>query len=82
MKITIVPTSTLTEYDSVKCRIWTGQTESGIPVALAVRGVIVNEADCQAEFQRDLVETVPPAEDRELPLRAAVGKAIPFRMLM
>jgi hypothetical protein len=82
MKITIVPTSTLSEYDGVKCRIWKGQTESGISVALAVRGVIVNELDRQAEFERDLIATVPPKEDRDRPLRAALAEAIPFRMVL
>lgn len=82
MKITIVPTSDLTEYNGVKCRIWKGQTESGIPVALAVRGVIVNEESRQVEFQRDLIETVPPAEDKEVPLRTALAGAIPFRMVI
>lgn len=82
MKITIIPTSDLTEYDGAKCRIWKGQTESGIPVALAVRGVIVNEQSRQAEFQRDLYETIPPKEDREIPLRQALARAIPLRILI
>jgi len=81
VKITVVPTSTLTELDGVHCRIWTGQTESGIRVALAVHRVIVSERDRQAEFERDLVTCVPPAEDRNLPAGAAIGRLIPWRMV-
>jgi hypothetical protein len=80
MKITIVPTSTLTELDSVPCRLWVGQTEHGVRVTVAVHRVIVSEADSQAEFQRDLHETAPPADDRRVPLAQAL--AIPWRMVM
>jgi len=81
VKITIVPTSTLTELDGVPVRLWTGQTESGIRVCVAVHRVIVNEVDQQAEFQRDLHECVPPADDRRLPAGQAITRVFPLRMV-
>ncbi len=82
MKITIVPTSEMTEMDSHPVRLWKGQTESGIPVVLAVHRVIVNETDRQEEFRRDLVETVPPDEDRKRAFPVALQSAISMRMVM
>jgi hypothetical protein len=82
VKITIVPTSTITEMDSVPVRLWIGQTEDGVRVTLAVHRVIVSDEERQEQFQRDLLECVPPAEDRKVPLRQAlVGQAIPWRMV-
>jgi hypothetical protein len=79
MKITIVPTSTITDMDGVPVRLWRGQTESGIPVMLAVHRVIVNETERQAEFEAELHATNPPEEDRRRPLGQVL--AIPLRML-
>jgi hypothetical protein len=80
VKITVVPTSTLTELDSVPVRLWVGQTEQGVRVMMAVHRVIVREEDQQAEFVRDLHETVPPALDEKRPLAHAL--AIPWRTTM
>ena len=79
MKITIVPTSTLTEMDGIPVRLWTGQTDQGIPVLLAVHRVMVREDQRQEEFRAALHECCPPSEDRRQPLSQVT--AIPFRML-
>lgn len=79
MKITIVPTSTLTELDGTPVRLWIGQTDTGIPVMLAVHRVIVREESRQDEFQAGLMATNPPADDRKMPLGTAL--AFDWRML-
>jgi len=81
VKITTVPTSEMTELDGVPVRLWRGQTESGIPVVLAVHRVIVREEDRRSEFERDLMEMIPPDEDRHRPLSTALA-VIPWKMVM
>jgi hypothetical protein len=78
MKITVVRTSALTEMDGVPVRLWTGQTDSGIRVALAVHRVIVSEQDRQADFERDLLQCAPPGEDHRRPIGDALPRAMPF----
>lgn len=66
MKITITATDKLTRIGGVPCRIWDGLTESGIPCLVLVHRVVVHKDHDQAEFQRQLLEQLPPGPHVEL----------------
>jgi hypothetical protein len=66
VKITVQPSPTITELDGVPVRMWTGETDAGVPIILAVHRVIVDERDEQ-QFARQLTTYPPPLElDTEL----------------
>jgi hypothetical protein len=66
MQITVQPSPTTTEIDGVPVRMWTGETDAGVRIILAVHRVIVDERD-EGQFARDLTIYPPPLElDAEL----------------
>ena len=65
MVVRVQPTSVITEIGGAKVRLWSGRTESGIGVTLAVSSVIINQdADAKA-FERELSVQLPPLEKCE-----------------
>jgi hypothetical protein len=76
MKITIESTSKLVELlpsvgrEPVLCRVWEGQTESGIRMTALIPRVMVLAAEDNSEFDRELQKTrAPSAESMAIPLR-------------
>ncbi|MGA8221473.1 MAG: hypothetical protein WB780_07435 [Candidatus Acidiferrales bacterium] len=79
MKITIESTSEIVqirtaEYaDSISCRVWEGQTESGIKVQALIPRIAALKTDDLTEFERELQEQKPPsAEVRAFPMRMII----------
>jgi hypothetical protein len=62
MRVTVIPTEVITDLDGVKVRLWTGATDSGIKVTLAVRATIVHKDEDCSQFERELVIQLPPLE--------------------
>jgi len=60
MRITIKPSAAIVELNGTPCRIWTGNTQLGIPVTLYVTRIQVDRELDHEEFLRELVETEPP----------------------
>lgn len=77
MKITIENTSKIVELDGVPARLWTGATETGIPVVCFVTRIAVNGAESDAaheQFRRELLEQIPPSPE--------VDRAFPRRLVL
>jgi len=66
MRITIESTDRVVEIQpaggirSVPARVWEGETEKGVPVAVLVTRIAAHLEHDQSEFQADLRETRPP----------------------
>ena len=60
MKITIESTTRTVDVNGVPARVWEGQTESGIPVAVMVTRIAVPPGHDVAQFERELIECAPP----------------------
>jgi hypothetical protein len=60
MRITVSPADHTTDIDGVPVRLWTGTTESGIRVTLAVHALIVHKDDDASAFERELTIRLPP----------------------
>jgi hypothetical protein len=77
MKITIESTSrvvylvtTVSEEPGFPCRVWEGQTDSGIPVTCLVSRIGVLKTDDQSQFDSELIEQREPSDaTRAFPLR-------------
>jgi hypothetical protein len=70
MKIAIESTNQLTHINGQLTRVWRGVTENGVKCFVFVATVGVDQGENSAQFERELVQTVPPAEDRIISLRA------------
>jgi hypothetical protein len=66
MRVTVEPTDMVTVMDGMNVRFWTGTTESGIQITLAVRSVIVHEDEDCSQFERELTIQLPPLEGFEM----------------
>jgi hypothetical protein len=61
MKLTITPTAEITVIGGVPCRVWEGVTEAGVRCKLFIHRLAVAADQDDAEFQRELLEQLPPA---------------------
>lgn len=76
MKITIKNTDRIVTVNGVPARVWTGQTESGVPVHCYITRIGVPEgrpAEDYAQFEREL-KAQPAPTPQEL-------KAIPLHLI-
>lgn len=71
MKITVENTSKVVELDGVPCRIWEGETDSGIKVHCFITRIAVDREETRlSEFRTELQETrAPSAEMQAYPMR-------------
>lgn len=60
MKLTIVATDQLTNLIGVPCRVWRGQTKTGVECLVFVHRIAVLKSDDTTEFDRTLQEQLPP----------------------
>ena len=60
MLLILENTEVITELDGIPCRVWTGQTESGIPVQAHIALIAVKSEEKQDEFVRELQEQLAP----------------------
>ncbi len=65
MKITIEPTATIEMVNGTMCRLWTGETDKGVPMHayIAVVQPQTHDAEAIADFERALIER--QAESRQ-----------------
>ncbi len=75
MKLTLEPTPTIQSIDGTPCRLWTGTTETGIPVHAYIRCVSpqTHDAEAKAQFGREL---------RELPVPRRSGMSFDIRFIL
>jgi len=72
MKLTIANTDRIVRIDGIRCRIWEGTSEGGIPVIAFVATVAVHQSHDRMAFERELLECPPlraSAEAESFPLR-------------
>lgn len=70
MKITIESTTKLIKLDGVDCRIWEGQTESGVKVHCFIPRIAAKDDQDLSQFARELEQQrAPSAEIAAIPLR-------------
>jgi hypothetical protein len=77
MKITIHSTSKVvtikgspTSSDEIACRIWEGETESGIKVQCLIPRIAASSIEDLSQFESELKETVAPSPEAMMfPLR-------------
>jgi len=62
MKLTITSTEKFITLDGVHCRVWEGVTEGGVPCFVFVHRIAVDTDRDTAQFERELMERLPPAE--------------------
>ena len=72
MKLTIESTSQLTHINGTLTRVWKGKTESGVPCFVFVVNVGVDQGADSRQFESELLQTIPPHEDRIISLREIV----------
>lgn len=74
MKLTIESTTKIVELNGIPCRVWEGETESGIKVHCFISRVAIDKDEPRAdEFQKELTECKPPTEEIQ---------AIPGRLIL
>lgn len=61
MEIQIKATEHVTEIQGVPCRLWEGQTSSGVKCKVFVHRIMVHKDEDASEFEKELVEQMPPA---------------------
>ena len=62
MRIMIESTNCTTFIDGIESRVWEGTTENNVRCIVFVRRIAVERMEDHAEFDRELRETLPPAE--------------------
>lgn len=68
MRLQIESTNITTSLGGVMVRLWEGVTENGTPCKVFVHRLAVRN-DCDAaDFDHELQEQLPPAEERVIPL--------------
>lgn len=73
MEITIHNTTKVTPLNGIACRIWEGQTASGIKVHAYITCIAVANEEDQKEFERELRSVSAPSGDvRTIPLRLLI----------
>lgn len=81
MKITIESTTRIVQVKpegmsyiaTIACRVWEGQTESGIKVQCLIPRIAALKTDDLAEFERELQEQkAPSAEIQAFPMRMII----------
>lgn len=60
MKSTIESTDKLTDMDGVQVRLWEGVTEAGTRCRVFVHRIAVRDDEDAVQFDRELVEQIPP----------------------
>lgn len=70
MKVTIESTTKIIEANGVACRVWEGETDTGIKVTCLIPRIAVKEGEDAAQFGLELLEQrAPSAELDAWPLR-------------
>lgn len=76
MKLNIESTTKIVELNGVQCRLWEGETESGIPVVCFIPRVAVNKNENNermAVFEKELTECkTPRADTMQFPSRLII----------
>lgn len=73
MKITIESTSKIVLANGIQCRVWEGQTESGIKVECLIPRIAARKGQDLSQFEKELEECSPPS---------AEASAFPLRMIL
>jgi len=63
VKVTLESTSKIVEVNGVPCRIWQGETESGIPVHAFITRIAVHKDADASQFERELQTCRAPSAD-------------------
>lgn len=74
MKITIESTTKIVEASGIQCRVWEGETESGVKIHCLIPRIAVHKDQDASQFERELQEQKPPS--------ALVDGAFPARMVL
>lgn len=70
MTVTVHSTDQIVDAQGgVKCRVWEGETESGIKVTMLVPRIAAHKDQDLSQFERELVEHKPPTLTNVFPLR-------------
>jgi hypothetical protein len=60
MKISLESTDMVTTLNGAQCRVWQGQTDSGIQIICFIAAVAVKGGEPVNQFERELQEIVAP----------------------
>lgn len=73
MKIAIESTSEIVNVNGADCRVWEGETASGVKVQALIHVIAVHKDQDTSQFESELREQSPPrAEERAFPLRMLI----------
>lgn len=62
MKAKIESTAQIVIVDGVRCRIWLGETEAGVPFTALIHKIGMDPALPDDEFERDLMDVETPSD--------------------
>lgn len=85
MKITMESTNLIIDVqvredrDPIECRLWEGETASGIKVQCLIARIAVSKLDDCSQFERELLEQRAPLAVDPLP---SVPLAFPLKMVL
>lgn len=74
MNVQLESTTAIVELNGIKCRVWEGQTTSGVRVYALIPRIAAHKGQDLAEFERDLEEQAPPSVE--------VSQVFPLRMVL
>jgi len=66
MKLQIEATQHITKIGGVECRLWEGVTEGGVACKVFVHRVAVHNDLDLSQFERELLEKLPPGRAIDL----------------
>lgn len=73
MKITIESTTQIVSLNGIDCRVWEGETASGIKLQALIPRIAVHNSEDTSQFEAELKEQAPPRlEERAFPLRMLI----------
>ncbi len=62
MKVTLNSTTLITELNGIPCRVWEGETETGIKCHAYITRIAIDKDEPRAwEFEKKLIECDPPS---------------------
>ncbi len=74
MKVQLESTTAIVELNGIKCRVWEGQTASGVKVHALIPRIAAHKDQDLTEFERELEEQAPPSLE--------VSHVFPLRMVL
>jgi hypothetical protein len=72
MKITIESTTKIVSVNGIDCRLWEGETSSGVKVEALIPRIAARKGQDLTQFEAELKEQREPVDGQAFPLRMLI----------